>query len=111
MSGNYFDNLGLEIREALKPAPASHAQIKECVLSSLLCALKGGHKEGGELFFLLMSYLPSVRITQDSSSSINIPQKCSHFSPCRIISAEPPWADPALPVNCVPAESEFALST
>lgn len=50
-------------------------------------------------------------VTQDSSSSINIPQKRSRFTPCRIIPAELPWADPALPINCVPAESEFALST
>lgn len=95
-------NVGLETRETikLKPAPASQCTNKrECVLSSFLCALKGGDKEGGEILFLLIPYLPRVRITQASSSSINISQKCSCFTPCRIIPAEPSWADPALPVN------------
>lgn len=49
MSGNYFDNLGLEIREALKPAPASHAQIKERVLSSLCTERRA---QGGRGTFL-----------------------------------------------------------
>lgn len=56
-------NVGLETRETikLKPAPASQCTNKrECVLSFFLCALKGGDKEGAELLFLLISYLPSV---------------------------------------------------